>query len=220
MGVVTRNRRAINLLLASDEPLTRAGWRALVEAIENVTVAGESSTGTEVEKALDAGEIDLVLLDVRLDDGSGVEAIQRIRRRSPQTAVVVATSADHPDSARRSLEAGAVAYLSKTDTPEDLAAAIESAAEGREYRQPSLAGMLRRDPDPTLDGEISDRERDVLRLLALGHTNREIARRLYLSVRTVETHRASLLRKLGASSRADLVAYALKNQLVSVGGGT
>lgn len=202
------------MLLASDEPLTRAGWRAMVDAIEGITVAGESGTAAEAEKALDSGRADVILLDVRLDDGAGVEAIQRIRRRSPQTAVVVVTSADRPDAARRSLEAGAVAYLSKTDTPEDLAAAIEAAAEGRNYRQPSLAEMLKRDPEPTLEGEISDRERDVLRLLALGHTNKEIARRLYLSVRTVETHRASLLRKLGASSRADLVAYALQKRLV------
>lgn len=202
------------MLLASDEPLTRAGWRAMVDAIEGITVAGESGTAAEAEKALDSGRADVILLDVRLDDGAGVEAIQRIRRRSPQTAIVVVTSADRPDAARRSLEAGAVAYLSKTDTPEDLAAAIEAAAKGHEYRQPSLAEMLKRDPEPTLEGEISDRERDVLRLLALGHTNKEIARRLYLSVRTVETHRASLLRKLGASSRADLVAYALQKRLV------
>jgi len=186
----------------------------MVDAIEGITVAGESGTAAEAEKALDSGRADVILLDVRLDDGAGVEAIQRIRRRSPQTAIVVVTSADRPDAARRSLEAGAVAYLSKTDTPEDLAAAIEAAAEGRNYRQSSLAEMLKRDPEPTLEGEISDRERDVLRLLALGHTNKEIARRLYLSVRTVETHRASLLRKLGASSRADLVAYALQKRLV------
>jgi len=202
------------VLLASDESLTRAGWRAMVEAIEGVTVAGESGTAAEAEKALTSGRADVILLDVRLDDGAGVEAIKRIRRRSPQTAVVVVTSADHPDAARRSLEAGAVAYLSKTDTPEDLAAAIKSAVEGNEFRQPSLPELLKRDPEPTPDGEISERERDVLRLLALGHTNKEIARRLYLSVRTVETHRASLLRKLGASSRADLVAYALQNRLI------
>ncbi len=202
------------MLLASDESLTRAGWRAMVEAIEGVTVAGESGTAAEAEKALTSGRADVILLDVRLDDGAGVEAIKRIRRRSPQTAVVVVTSADHPDAARRSLEAGAVAYLSKTDTPEDLAAAIKSAVEGNEFRQPSLPELLKRDPEPTPDGEISERERDVLRLLALGHTNKEIARRLYLSVRTVETHRASLLRKLGASSRADLVAYALQNRLI------
>lgn len=214
MGVVTRNSRPASVLLASDESLTRAGWRAMVEAIEGVTVAGESDTAAEAERTLAAGQTDVILLDVRLDDGAGVEAIKRIRRRSPQTAVVVVTSADHPDSARRSLEAGAVAYLSKTDTPEDLAAAIKSAVEGNEFRQPSLAELLKRDPEPTPDGEISERERDVLRLLALGHTNKEIARRLYLSVRTVETHRASLLRKLGASSRADLVAYALQNRLV------
>jgi two-component system response regulator NreC len=186
----------------------------MVEAIEGVTVAGESGTAAEAEKALTSGRADVILLDVRLDDGAGVEAIKRIRRRSPQTAVVVVTSADHPDAARRSLEAGAVAYLSKTDTPEDLAAAIKSAVEGNEFRQPSLPELLKRDPEPTPDGEISERERDVLRLLALGHTNKEIARRLYLSVRTVETHRASLLRKLGASSRADLVAYALQNRLI------
>lgn len=214
MGVVIRNSRPASVLLASDESLTRAGWRAMVEAIEGVTVAGESDTAAEAERTLAAGQTDVILLDVRLDDGAGVEAIKRIRRRSPQTAVVVVTSADHPDSARRSLEAGAVAYLSKTDTPEDLAAAIKSAVEGNEFRQPSLAELLKRDPEPTPDGEISERERDVLRLLALGHTNKEIARRLYLSVRTVETHRASLLRKLGASSRADLVAYALQNRLV------
>jgi two-component system response regulator NreC len=214
MAVVSRKPGVTTVLLASDEPLTRAGWRAMIEASDGVTVSGEAESARRIESALASSPADVVVIDTRLGNGGGVEAIRRIRRRSPQTSVVVVTSADHPDSARRSLEAGALAYLSKTDTPEDLAEAIRAASDGDAYRQSSLLQLLKLDPDTTLEEGISERERDVLRLLALGHTNREIARNLYLSVRTVESHRASLLRKLGASSRADLVAFSLRSGLL------
>jgi len=214
MAVVSRKPGVTTVLLASDEPLTRAGWRAMIEASDGVTVSGEAESARRIESALASSPADVVVIDTRLENGGGVEAIRRIRRRSPQTSVVVVTSADHPDSARRSLEAGALAYLSKTDTPEDLAEAIRAASDGDAYRQSSLPQLLKLDPDTTLEERISERERDVLRLLALGHTNREIARTLYLSVRTVESHRASLLRKLGASSRADLVAFSLRSGLL------
>ncbi len=214
MAVVSRKPGVTTVLLASDEPLTRAGWRAMIEASDGVAVSGEADSARRIESALVSSPADVVVMDTRLENGAGVEAIRRIRRRSPQTSVVVVTSADHPDSARRSLEAGALAYLSKTDAPEDLTEAIRAAADGGVYRQPSLPQLLKRDPERSLEDEISERERDVLRLLALGHTNREIARTLYLSVRTVESHRASLLRKLGLSSRAELVAFSLRNGLL------
>lgn len=214
MGVVSRNDAGISVLLASDEPLIRTGLRSLIDAFAGVSVAGECETLAQTERALGSDPADVVVLDTRMESGAGLDAIHRIRRRSPQTSVVVVTSSDRPDSARLALDAGALAYLTKRDGPDDLQAAIEAAAEGREYRQRSLADLLELQPEAIIDREISDRERDVLRLLALGHTNREIARRLYLSVRTVETHRASLLRKLGASSRADLVTYALGHGLV------
>ena len=214
MAVVSRKHGVTTVLLASDEPLTRAGWRAMIEASDGVTVSGEAESARRIESALASSPADVVVIDTRLENGAGVEAIRRIRRRSPQTSVVVVTSADHPDSARRSLEAGALAYLSKTDTPEDLAEAIRAASDGDAYRQSSLLQLLKLDPDTTLEEGISERERDVLRLLALGPTTREIARTLYLSVRTVESHRASLLRKLGASSRADLVAFSLRSGLL------
>lgn len=214
MAVVSRKPGVTTVLLASDEPLTRAGWRAMIEAWDGATVSGEAESARRIESALASSPADVVVIDTRLGNGAGVEAIRRIRRRSPQTSVVVVTSADHPDSARRSLEAGALAYLSKTDAPEDLAEAIRAAAAGDAYRQSSLPQLLKLDPEITLEEGISEREQDVLRLLALGHTNREIARTLYLSVRTVESHRASLLRKLGASSRADLVAFSLRSGLL------
>lgn len=214
MAVVSRKPGVTTVLLASDEPLTRAGWRAMIETSDGITVSGEAESARRIESALASSTADVVVIDTRLENGGGVEAIRRIRRRSPQTSVVVVTSADHPDAARRSLEAGALAYLSKTDTPKDLTEAIRTAAAGGVYRQPSLPQLLKLDPEMTLEGGISERERDVLRLLALGHTNREIARTLYLSVRTVESHRASLLRKLGLSSRAELVAFSLRNGLL------
>jgi two-component system response regulator NreC len=214
MAVVSRKTDVTTVLLASDEPLTRAGWRAMLERSDGITVNGEAETARRIETALATSPADVVVIDPRLESGAGFEAIRRIRRRSPQTSVVVVTSADRPHSARRYLEAGALSYLSKTDTPEDLTEAIRAAADGDAYRQSSLPQLLKLDPEMTLEEGISERERDVLRLLALGHTNREIARILYLSVRTVESHRASLLRKLGASSRADLVAFSLRNGLL------
>lgn len=214
MAVVSRKTDVTTVLLASDEPLTRAGWRAMLERSDGITVNGEAETARRIETTLATSPADVVVIDTRLESGAGFEAIRRIRRRSPQTSVVVVTSADRPDSARRSLEAGALSYLSKTDTPEDLAEAVRAAADGDAYRQSSLPKLLKLDPEMALEEGISERERDVLRLLALGHTNREIARTLYLSVRTVESHRASLLRKLGASSRADLVAFSLRSGLL------
>jgi len=212
MGEGERRRAAVSVLLASDEPLTRAGWRSMIATLDGIAVAAEVDSAGQAESALAERQVDVVVLDPRMESGAGLESIQRIRRRSPQTSIVVVTSSDRPDLARLCFESGALAFIAKTDRPEDLEKAIVAASEGTEYRQPSLAGLL--DREPLAESEISGRERDVLRLLALGHTNREIARRLYLSVRTVETHRASLLRKLGASSRADLVAYALGNGLV------
>ena len=214
MGVVTRNGKTVAVVLASDEPLTRSGWKAMLEATRKVTVVAETDVPEEAESLAARDPVSVVVLDAEMGGGAGLETVRRIRRGSPQTSVVVVTSADKPGSARRALEAGACAYLTKTDSPKDLEAAVSAAAKGEEYRQPSLASLIEQDPEPGSAGEISDREQDVLRLLALGYTNKEIARRLYLSVRTVETHRASLLRKLGASNRAELVAHALRSGLV------
>lgn len=217
MGVETRNGKAVEVVLASDEPLTRAGWRAMLEATGGSIVVAETDAPEEAERLVERPQAAVVVLDVAMGGGTGLETVRRIRRHSPQTSVVVVTSADKPDSARRAIEAGACAYLTKGDSPDDLAAAIGAAARGEQYRQASLESLIEQDPVPGSAEEISAREEDVLRLLALGFTNKEIARRLYLSVRTVETHRASLLRKLGCSNRADLVAHALRSGLV--GGG-
>jgi len=148
--------------------------------------------------------------------GSGLDAIPRLRETVPETAIVVLTMQDDPAFARQALQAGALGFVLKEAADEELLEAVRLAAAGDTYLNPRLGARMAATPDGPVGGlaELSDREIEVLRLIALGHTNNEIAEQLFLSVRTVETHRAHIQQKLGVSTRAELVRYALDHDLI------
>jgi len=159
---------------------------------------------------------DILVLDLNMPDGPSLPAIPRIREASPKTRIVVLTMQIEPAFAREALRAGASGYVLKEAADEELVAAVRAAIEGRSYLNPELAARVASAP-PLQSGPPDDltvREAEVLTLIALGHTNGEIAEQLFLSVRTVETHRAHIQQKLRLSKRSELVRYALENGLV------
>jgi two-component system response regulator NreC len=150
--------------------------------------------------------------------GSSLEAIPTIRKEAPSTQIVVLTMQQEPAFARHALGSGALGYVLKEAADDELVEAVRRAAVGESYLNPRLGARLASEPPPGPPDDLSEREVDVLRLIALGHTNAEIAEQLFLSVRTVETHRAHIQQKLRLSSRAELVSYALRRGLIRAGG--
>jgi two-component system, NarL family, response regulator NreC len=166
-------------------------------------------------RALRAG---VLILDLNMPGGSSLEAIPQLREQAPMTAIVVLTMQNEPSFARQALQSGALGFVLKEAADDELLGAIRLAAEGETYLNPRLGARLAaQPPEPTgPPDDLSDREVEVLKLIALGHTNAEIAGQLYLSVRTVESHRSHIQQKTRQSSRAELVRYALQNGLVEL----
>ena len=205
--------------MVDDHPVLRAGLRKLLEGDDRLSVVGEAATVGDAVIQARAARPDVVLLDIRLDAGNGgISAIPALLRAQPKARILIFSAHSDPSLLRDAFAAGASGYVVKDAAEGDLIGAIlEIAACGR-YVQPSLGAQLvaaeraeaaRAQADP-----LSPREREVLHLLALGHTNLEIARALAISVRTVETHRTRMMRKLGAETRADLVGYARAEGLI------
>jgi two-component system, NarL family, response regulator NreC len=201
----------IRLLLADDHAILRAGLRMLLEAQPDMMVVAEASDGEEAVRRAHATRPDVAVIDLTMPGLSGVETLQRLRRELPDTRLLVLTMHDDPAYARVAQAAGAAGHVVKDSESGDLLTAIRAVHRGRAFVQVGAAG-----PAPAETAEIrampalSPREGQVLALLAHGHTNREIAARLALSVKTIETHRARLSDKLGLHSRADLVRLALE----------
>jgi two-component system response regulator NreC len=160
----------------------------------------------------------VLVLDLNMHGESGLEAIPRLRETTPDTAIVVLTMQDDPGFARQALQTGALGFVLKEAADEELLEAIRLAAAGENYLNPRLGARLASQPAQPSGppDDLSERETEVLRLIALGHTNTEIAQQLFLSTRTVETHRAHIQQKLRRTSRAELVRYALEHGLVDV----
>lgn len=204
----------IRLVLADDHAIVRGALRALLEAQSDFEVVGEAADLATTREALRERRPAVVVLDVNLPDGLAVDALEELRDDSPATAIVLLTMERDLDLARRALDAGALGYLFKDAAHLELIEAVREAAAGRRYLPPALAAGLRRRGEGPEGEPISPRETEVLRLLALGHTNREIATELGLSIRTVETHRAHIQQKLGLTSRPELTRYAFANGIV------
>lgn len=206
----------ITIVLADDHELVRAGLRLLLEAEDDFSVVSEAGDVAAAERRVAAHHPDVLVLDVHMPDGSSIPAIPRIRESSPVTRVVMLTMRDDPALAREALKAGASGYVLKEAARSELIQAVRFAATGRTYLNPELGARLAAGPSHPgpLPDDLSSRELEVLRLLALGHTNAEIAAQLFLSVRTVESHRAHIQQKTRRSSRADLVAYARDHGLL------
>lgn len=200
----------IRVLVVDDHAVLRSGLRLLLDKEEDLEYAGEASTAEEALRGLERTRPDVVLLDLQMPGIGGLEGAQRIIDRRPGVRVLVLSMHDEADDVRRAFAAGASGYLVKTAADEELVRALRAVAQGERYLHPSLGAKMAQPASNTgpVD-ELSPREREVLRLLALGYTNQEIAQELVVSVRTVESHRAHVMSKLRAESRAAMVRHAL-----------
>jgi two-component system, NarL family, response regulator NreC len=210
--------RPISVLLMDDHQIVREGIRALLERQSDIDVVGEAASVAEAISS--QTQPDVIVADLVLPDERGSEVVRRLRERYQDSAVVVLTMVDNPTDVQLCLAAGARGYLLKETASAELVDAVRKVAAGEDYLQPSLGAALakwREAPGRVHARAIDDltpRELEVLRLIALGHTNAEIATMLYVSVRTVENHRASVMRKLGLRTRAELVRHATESGLV------
>jgi two-component system response regulator NreC len=206
----------ITVVLADDHGVVRSALRALLEGQPDLEVVGEAGDLAGARAAVVEHSPDVLVLDVNMPDGLGVDAVAGLRERAPTTQIVLLTMERDVGLARRALEAGALGYLFKDAAHLELVAAVHAAAAGERYLTAAVvAGLSRRD-DGDDDQPLSPRETDVLRLIALGHTNREVGEQLGLSVRTVETHRAHIQQKLGLATRPELTRYALEHDLIDL----
>ena len=201
----------ITIVIADDHAVVRQGLRLLLEAEEDLAVVGEASDIARTAELLRECTPAVVLLDLHMGRDLSLSALFELRAASPATRVVILTMDDDPAFVGPAWNAGAAGYVLKEASRTDLVRAIRTVARGGRYLDPSIGGWaLTSDSDATL----TDRELEVLRLVALGHTNSEIATRMYISPRTVETHRANLQAKLGISGRPELVRYALEHGVI------
>jgi two-component system response regulator NreC len=212
----------IRLLLVDDHAVIRSGLRMLLETEKDVEIIGEAGTAHEALEAVRTLKPSVVLMDIGLPDMSGIEATRVIRRDAPQTAVVALTIHEDEEYFFKMLDAGALGYVPKRAAPEELLTAIRAAAKGEVYLFPSLAKFLvkdylsqarQSDGGSSLDG-LTDREEEVLRFLAEGKGNEEIAAMLVISPKTVARHRENLMRKLNLHSRSELVRYAIRKGII------
>jgi two-component system response regulator NreC len=185
----------------------------LLESEADLEVVAEAEDAEGAARYVLGHKPDVLVLDVNMPGGSGLDAIGPAREKSPETSVVILTMEDDAATARKALQAGALGFVLKDAAEADLVKAVRLAARGKTFLQPALGAKLAAEPTEEPDG-MSDREREVLGLIAMGNTNTEIAEQLFLSVRTVESHRARIQQKLDLSTRADLVRYALDHGLM------
>lgn len=206
----------ITVVLADDHPVVRSGLRMLLDAQDDLEVVAEAGDVDAARRSVLGYKPTVLVLDLNMPGGSSLEALPAMAESSPDTSVVVLTMQEDPAFAREALRAGASGYVLKQSAGTELVQAIRSAASGGTWLNPELGARMAAAPATPAGppGDLTDRELDVLRLIALGHTNNEIASQLFLSVRTVETHRAHIQQKLGMSSRAELVRYALDHDLI------
>jgi two-component system response regulator NreC len=209
-------RPRTTIVLADDHTIVRSALRALLEADDEVRVVAEAADIGEAVRKVRAYKPDVLVLDLSMPGGSSLVAIPDMRSASPETAIVVLTMEDNPRFAREALQAGAAGFVLKEAADTELLQAIEAARNGLRYIDPQLGALIAAQPEAPseLPDGLSEREVEVLRLVALGHTNTEISQQLYLSVRTVESHRAHIQRKVRRSTRAELVAYAREHGML------
>jgi two-component system response regulator NreC len=208
----------ISAVVVDDHAVVRSGIKLLLDREKDIEVVGEAGNAKDAVFRARALKPDVILLDVVMPGESGIEVLPKLLKESPDTKVLVLSMQDDPRYVREAFAAGAAGYVLKEAADEEVVSAVREIAAGGRYVHPTLGARLvaadaaaraAADADP-----LSEREREVLRLLALGHTNQEIAQMLYISVRTAETHRAHIMQKLGLSTRAELVRYALSQGLL------
>jgi two-component system, NarL family, response regulator NreC len=206
----------VRVVLADDHAIMRGGLRRLLEAEADCEVVAEAGTVDDTVRFVGAHKPDVLVLDLNMPDGPSLPAIPQLLEVSPDTRIVVLTMQIEPAFAREALRAGATGYVLKEAADEELVAAVRAAMDGRSYLNPEFAARVASAP-PLESGppdDLTEREAEVLTLIALGHTNSEIAEQLYLSIRTVETHRSHIQQKLRLTKRSELVRYALDKGLI------
>jgi two-component system response regulator NreC len=205
----------VRIVLADDHKVVRRGLQLLLNDEEEFEVVAEAGDVETARRYVLGHRPNVLVLDLNMPGGSVLEAIPELRKQSPDTQIVVLTMQEEPAYARQALGAGALAYVLKEAADTELVEAVRRAAVGEIYLNPRLGARIAAEPPPGPPDGLSEREVDVLRRIALGYTNAEIADQLYLSVRTVETHRQHIQQKLRLSTRAELVQYALSRGLMS-----
>jgi two-component system response regulator NreC len=205
----------VRLVLIDDHAVVRAGLRRVLESQPGWSVEAEAGDIDRGLRAVLGHKPDVVVLDLNLGGVSSLEHIPALLERSPQTRIVVLTMQTEPAYAREAIRAGASGYVLKESAEAELVVAIRAAANGEIYLTPRVGAMIAAEPlTSESDSELTTREGEILRLLALGHTNNEIADLVFLSRRTIETHRANIQRKLDLSTRAELTRYAIEHKLL------
>jgi two-component system, NarL family, response regulator NreC len=209
----------ISVVLVDDHAVVRSGIRLLLERQDDIEVVGEAGNAKDALFRARALKPDVILLDVVMPGESGIEVLPRLLEESPETRVLVLSMQDDPSYVREAFAAGAQGYVLKEAADDEVVSAVREIANGGRYVHPTLgARMVAADAEERAAAEadpLSEREREVLRLLALGHTNQEMAEKLFISVRTAESHRAHIMQKLRLSTRAELVRYALSHGLLT-----
>lgn len=204
----------IRVVIADDHAVVRRGLRQVLDADGSFEVVAEAEDLDSARRYVRGHHPDVLVLDLNMPGGSSLEGIPEIRAECPGTQIVVLTMQNEPAYARHALGAGALGYVLKEAAEAELVEAIHRAAAGDTYLNPRLGARVAAEPPPGPPDGLSEREVEVLRMIALGHTNAEIADQLYLSVRTVETHRAHIQQKLRLGSRSELVRYAIDHGLI------
>ena len=210
------SRETIRVVIADDHAVVRRGLRQVLDAEEGFEVVAEAVDLESARRYTRGHRPDVLVLDLNMPGGSSLEGIPEIRAECPDTQIVVLTMQNEPAYARHALGAGALGYVLKESAESELVEAIRRAAAGDTYLNPRLGARVAAEPPSGLPDGLSEREVEVLRMIALGHTNAEIAEQLFLSVRTVETHRAHIQQKLRLGTRSELVRYALDHRLMDL----
>lgn len=211
------------VLIAEDHTIVRKGLRSLLEGVEGIQVVGEAQDGREALQKVEQLLPDVVLMDITMPLLNGLEATRQIKKLFPQVQVLALTMHANEEYIFQALRAGAAGYVVKEAAPEDLVLAIQAVWRGDSYLSPSVSAKVigqyvrraEEAKEPDSYEKLSDREREVLQLIAEGHANREIAEMLHISVRTVETHRANIMAKLDLHSTAEVVQYAIRKGVIS-----
>jgi two-component system, NarL family, response regulator NreC len=209
------DREPIRIVIADDHAIVRRGLRQLLDSEDGFDVVAEAEDVEGARRYLRGHHPDVLVLDLNMPGEPSLEAIPKLRAEFPDTQIVVLTMQNEPAYARSALSTGVLGYVLKESADAELVEAVRSAVAGQHYLNPRLGAKVASEPPPGPPDGLSERELQILRLIALGYTNAQVADELFLSVRTVETHRAHIQQKLGLSDRAELVRYALDRRLVS-----
>jgi two-component system response regulator NreC len=208
-------RAPIRIVIADDHAIVRRGLRQLLDSEEGFEVVAEAEDVDSARRYLRGHHPEVLVLDLNMPGEPSLEAIPKLRSEFPATQIVVLTMNNEAAYARTALGAGVLGYVLKESADAELIEAVRAAVNGERYLNPRLGAKVAAEPPPGPPDGLSQRELEILRMIALGYTNAQVAEELYLSVRTVETHRAHIQQKLGLSDRSELVRYALDKGLVS-----